>query len=133
MIRLTAQIGIVLLAMILFDFIEERVAFGRLMQSAYLPWAALLLVVISLVLVNSFPEYFRREMPFIAFLVAGVVSVTAPTTIDQLKFYEVTAQVVPVLFLALAVEHRAFRVHSERTEVRSWLGLLSYLLAIGYG
>lgn len=51
MIRLTAQIGIVLLAMILFDFIEERVAFGRLMQSAYFPWAALLLVVISLVLV----------------------------------------------------------------------------------
>jgi hypothetical protein len=35
-------------------------------------------------------------------------------TIDEIRFYEVTAQIVPVLFLALAVETRTLRGQAKR-------------------
>jgi hypothetical protein len=54
------------------------------------------------------PRIVRNHANFIA-VAAGLVShVLAPNKVSEKLFYELTAQIVPVLFLALAVEARAF-------------------------
>jgi hypothetical protein len=56
------------------------------------------------------PDLIRAGGDFIAFLAGAVAFVVTPRTTTVRDFYAVAAQVVPVLFLALAIEHRAFQV-----------------------
>jgi hypothetical protein len=62
------------------------------------------------------PEIFRGSEFFLA-LVAGVIAYTAvPQRVDELGFYGATAQVVPILFLALAVETGVLAPGRQRDE-----------------
>jgi hypothetical protein len=49
----------------------------------------------------------------------------------ELRFFEATAQVIPVLLLALAIEGRVFRLSLRRDEDRSLTVLIPCLLAVG--
>lgn len=58
--------------------------------------------------ISARPGFFRQEAPVIAFAVGLTAYILAPSEISQMKFYELAAQIVPVLFLTLAVETRTF-------------------------
>jgi hypothetical protein len=50
-----------------------------------------------------------KSLPTLAPLIAGVIVGLEASHIYPMRFFEVTAQVIPVFFLALAVELRAFK------------------------
>ena len=59
-----------------------------------------LLVIIVIV----YPEFIKREGYYLSYLAGGLAYLLTPYHIDHITFYEITAQVAPLLFLALTVE-----------------------------
>jgi hypothetical protein len=76
------------------------------------------LLIAALLTIFTIPDLVRREANYISFVLGFLTAVLAPKSITNDKFYELTAQTVPVLFLALAVETQAFRIGSGRTRPR---------------
>jgi hypothetical protein len=72
----------------------------------------------ALVALWTIPDLLRNETNYISFVLGFLAAVLAPSSIPQEKFYELTAQIVPVLFVALAVETQAFQISSVRTSPR---------------
>jgi hypothetical protein len=60
-------------------------------------------------LIWAFPDTVRKWTSYLAFLGGMITYFIAPPSINVEKFYELTVQVVPVLFLTLGLEQRTFR------------------------
>ena len=58
------------------------------------------------------PGFLRQWQGYITYSMAVITFLLLPPHISNGKFYELAAQVAPVLFLALAIEHQAFRSQS---------------------
>lgn len=88
--------------------------------SFHLRWFINVLIILAGVAIYSliylYPARARRYSGEIAFGAAIVMFLLTPSSTTQREFYAVAAQVVPVLFLALAVEQRAFQVRPEMDE-----------------
>jgi hypothetical protein len=71
-------------------------------------------------LVVQAPEWFRDKIAFLSLMVFFAGFYLGPRQITKIGFYEGTAQIVPVLFIALAVEVRFFRFRDmDETDRRS--------------
>lgn len=76
----------------------------------------------------AFPEVTRKWASYLAFLGGVITYVLAPRSINVEKFYELTVQVVPVLFLALGLEQRTYRyVPSGKAEMKD----LRFIIVVG--
>jgi hypothetical protein len=76
------------------------------------------------VLVITYPARFRRLPDGIAAIVGLLVLVASPSSTTQRDFYATAAQVVPVLFLALGFQFRAFTLSRPSFEANPF-GLVS--------
>jgi hypothetical protein len=76
----------------------------------------ILAAVVTYSLIYLFPARALRYSGDIAFVAAIVTFLLTPSSTTQREFYAVAAQVVPVLFLALAIDQRAFEVRSKMDE-----------------
>jgi phosphoglycerol transferase MdoB-like AlkP superfamily enzyme len=72
-----------------------------------------ILAVAIFTAISLFPGRARKYSGEIAFGAAIVAFLLTPESTTSNEFYSASAQVVPVLFLALAFEQRAFQVHSS--------------------
>ena len=83
---------------------------------------ALVFITIVALLVGA-PDFMRREGYYLAYCASGLAYVLTPYHIEHIAFYEIAAQVAPVLFLALTIETRTFRamdVDLEAFSVAQW-------------
>jgi hypothetical protein len=97
------------------------------------PWfVGLLMVALTLVfsLIQARPDVLRDLNFLVAIGVFGAVVYALQGHHAETAFYEVAAQVLPVLFLALAVESRLSIIGQNETEQRLRLVLI-YALGIG--
>jgi hypothetical protein len=97
------------------------------------PWfIGLLVVAITLIfaLIQARPDIVRDLNFLVAIGVFGVAVYALDGHHAEKAFYEIAAQVLPVLFLALAVESRLSVIGQEETEQRLRL-ILIYALGIG--
>jgi hypothetical protein len=67
-------------------------------------------VFMALLALGSLPSIFRSWTDEIAIVIGLLAGVVVPARTAQIGFYEASAQIIPVLLLALAIELRAFRV-----------------------
>ena len=65
---------------------------------------------------NLRPRWFQGGEWLIALVAAAVAFVAVPERIGAIEFYEAAAQIIPILFLALALEARAFSPERHRSE-----------------
>jgi hypothetical protein len=91
---------------------------ARILAPRYIGILVLALVIAGLLVVFTIPDLVRREADYTSFSLGFLATVLAPGSITNEKFYELTTQIVPVLFLALAVETQAFRIGFTRTRPR---------------
>ena len=74
--------------------------------------------IVALALFYGVVHFSNRLRPYLNDIAVGAgifAFFTAPQSIESSTFYELSAQVVPVLFLALALETRAFQFRSSMT------------------
>jgi hypothetical protein len=91
---------------------------ARILTPRHIGILVLALVIVGLLVVFTVPDLVRQEADYISFSLGFLATVLAPGSIRNEKFYELTTQIVPVLFLALAVETQAFRIGFTRTRPR---------------
>jgi len=94
------------------------------------------IIAVALLLgaLNLWPQLFRGVEWLIALIVAAIAFVAVPQRIDSLTFYEAAAQIIPILFLALALEARAFSPERHRSEPERRLAVIfaAALLVAGF-
>ena len=103
----------------------------RFLIPAHTTVVILALVIIALLAFFMVPGFVRREKNYISFLMGFLATVLAPASVKSEKFYELTATIVPVLFLALAVETHAFRLSSMRNRPRVLTEIFVVVPAVG--
>ena len=67
-------------------------------------------------MVNLKPAYLWRQTPLLALLAAGAYA--GKSAGYSLRFYEIAAQIIPVVLLVLAIELRAFSIPDRLLSVR---------------
>jgi predicted acyltransferase len=86
---------------------------GGFLLGRFISGLVVLAIGAAYLLITAYPAQVRRHSAKIALGAAVVTYLLTPSSTTQREFYAVAAQVVPVLFLALAVEQRAFEVRSD--------------------
>ena len=83
---------------------------------------------------NLWPKLFHGSEWLIALIAAAVAFVAVPPRISSIAFYEAAAQIVPILFLALALDARAFSPERHRSEPERRLAVIfaAALLLAGF-
>jgi hypothetical protein len=61
------------------------------------------------------PRHLWRQLPIFALFLAGLLS--AKSSLYSIHFYEVAAQIIPVVLLVLAIEFRAFAIPFENLRI----------------
>jgi hypothetical protein len=77
-------------------------------------WPVSLIVIGVFSLSATLTSEARPWINAISVAVGTLCCFLVPTKTDHREFYELTAQIVPVLFIALAIEMRAYRLSQER-------------------
>ena len=93
----------------------------RLERSSMLENMSILLpalVVAALVALWIIPDLPAAKQTISPSLLGFLAAILAPASTTREKFYEATAQIVPVLFVALAIETRAFQIGLTRSSSR---------------
>jgi hypothetical protein len=105
-----------------------RLLGGSRLYEAYLIISASAIIVLSLLGVLFFPA-FTRQLSYIYSTVLAInVSAISPDTIGEKDFYIISAQIAPVLLLAVAFETRAYR--DKPLDLTDRLALLTLIVLI---
>lgn len=106
-------------------------SFGRFLIPAHTAVVIPALVIVALLAFFTVPGFLRKEKNYISFLLGFLATVLTPASVKSEKFYELTATIVPVLFLALAVDTRAFRLGSMQNRPRVLSEIFVAVPAVG--
>ena len=85
-------------------------------------------VAITFAGILFFPNVVRNSSYLLSMLVAVAAGAVAPTTIEEMDFYSASAQIAPVLLLAVAVETRG--LHDRASDPYERLMLLLLIVFI---
>jgi hypothetical protein len=112
--------GLILLGRLISPFVIAfpfKILDARLGQLAGL--IGLVLFGILVATVVTYPSFMKREGYYLAYFAGGLAYLLTPFNIEHIAFYEIAAQVAPVLFLALTIETRTFQPLDLDREVPS--------------
>ncbi len=91
----------------------------------------LLFAGVALIFVPHYAPAAVRQNSYLIAIAAGVITAyLAPQRTSEMRFYEITAQIVPVLFLALAVELQAFRIRANLPRGETYVGAIVALFLV---
>ena len=124
-IIVTLELLIVLCSVLISRFYDDLIAHRVLLIGSAIGGLAILYAAVK------YPDYIRERSVAVALIAGAIAIAVSPDTIRHIEFFEITAQVVPVLFLALAVEVRGFFGEVIAKERLTFAVITSLLLVAG--
>jgi hypothetical protein len=119
------ELLVVLSSILIYIFHDELIALRILLVGSAIGGLAIVYAAVE------YPDYIRERSIAVASIAGAIAIAVSPKTIRHIEFFEVTAQVVPVLFLALAVEVRGFFGEVIAKERFTFAVITSLLLVAG--